>query len=123
MLTDDQIDFVAAKMAAVFKKTLQEALREVQGASPPAARNERTKARILAALARSESYAPAYPALGPVLRKKAMTKTVLRRALGGNAVALDEAVFELVQEGKVRHVPAFKQSAESASIELFQLVS
>lgn len=123
MLSEDQIQFVADRVSAAIKKTLREALEEVSGINPAAVKNERTKARILAALERADKYIPAYPLLALVLRKKAMTKTMLRRALGGNAVNIDVALAELLDEKKLVHIPAYRESMVRLPIELFQLVT
>ena len=101
-LTPQQIQFITAKVA----KALQDALTEVAGINPQDAKNERLKARILAALARSQEYTSAYPALAPILKHKAMPKTTLRRALGGNAVNIDDALDALVTTGKIKFHPA-----------------
>lgn len=115
-LTEQQINTIVAKVA----EGLRTALRGMVGIDPHQEKKNRQKARIQATLARSEDLIRAHPHLAPILKCKAMTKTMIRRSLGGNAVNIDEALDELVSEGLVVHHPTHRLLHKSAS--LYQLV-
>lgn len=116
-LTEQQINTIVAKVA----EGLRTALRGMAGIDPHQEKKNRQKARIQAALARSEDLIRAHPHLAPILKCKAMTKTMIRRSLGGNAVNIDEALDELVAEGLVLHHPTHKLLHKAAS--LYQLAN
>jgi hypothetical protein len=103
-LTQDQINFIVDTVS----KALREALTASAGIQPSTAKKDRTKARIVAALNRSAEYITGYPGYESILKHKAMPKTLLRRALGGNAVNIDDALDELVAEGLISFHPAIR---------------
>lgn len=105
-LTDDQIDRVIAEMMPGVKKLLREALEREVGSTPQEDKKNRQKRRIVAALARSSDYIPANPKMEPLLKCSAMSKTMLRKAMGGNAVNIDDALEELCAEGVIKYHPA-----------------
>lgn len=115
-LTDQQINTIVSHVA----EALRAALKDVAGINPQDEKKNRQKARILAALARSGDLIASHRHLEPILRHQAMTKTMLRRALGGNAVKIDDALDELVSEGTVRHHASHRLLHKAAS--LYQLV-
>lgn len=106
-ITEDQLNDLNNKIASLAGRieALKDTFAEVTGTKVPEDHTERMKARIVAALERADIYIKTNKHLEPILKYKALTKTLLRRALGGNVVKMDEAMDELIQTGKVIYHP------------------
>lgn len=108
MEINDQIVKAIVKEATPgIVEAIQAATAKILMSDPQREKTDRFKPRIVAALQRAGDYAHTYPGMAEIFKYKAMTKTLLRRALGGNTVNIDPALDELVAEGKVKHHPAF----------------
>lgn len=120
-LNNEQIEWLSTKIAHAVKQAVTTALQDLNGTDPSEERNKRLEARILAALARSATYVASYPKLKPILEHKALTRTLLRRAMGGNAVTYDDVLNSMIERGLVKHYPSTQIAGPA--VEVFQLVN
>lgn len=70
-----------------------------QGLDDPVERMER---RIMAAFDRCQQYAEQFPQYKALLGTKAMTKTVLRRALGNDMIGFEVAIRSLIGQNRLK---------------------
>lgn len=103
-LTDAQIEDIIKQTT----QAMRQAFKQAAGAHAIDEKKERLKRRIVAALDRSDDYSGAHQGLKDILQRKAMPKTLLRRALGGNAVNIDDALDELAATGEIRYYPTYR---------------
>lgn len=113
MFTQNQIEIILA--------TMRKALMELKNAGVDQTPQGRLEQRILDTLARAERYTAKHPELADVFKGKAMPKTVLRRALGGNAAAMDDALLALEGKGKVLYFGGW-MGLKGRAMNVYQLV-
>lgn len=113
MFTQNQIEIILV--------TMRKALMELKNAGVDQTPQGRLEQRILATLERAEQYTAKHPELADVLAGRAMPKTVLRRALGGNAAAIDDALTALVGKRKILYFAAW-MGVKGRALRVYQLV-